>query len=80
MISGSVAVPSSRSAPVATGPLRRPGHVEDIVEDLKGEANLLSEGSELRARAVALDRPELARGAEQDRRLPDGSARKVAIL
>ena len=60
------------------GALGRPGHVEDVVEDLEGEADPLAERAERLDSAVALERPELARGAEQHRGLQP-AALEVAL-
>ncbi len=47
-INGRVIVPSSRSVAAGlAGPLRRPGDVEDVVEQLKGEADVGAEPAQL---------------------------------
>ena len=68
-------------AAVLAGALGGPGDVEDVVEQLEGEADAAAERAEHLGVAAALERAQLARGLEQPRGLEvaalAGSARAV---
>ena len=72
-------MPSSRSVPRCL-PVRggRARHVEDVVEQLEREPDAAPEAAEQLDRPAALERPELARGLEQARRL-EVAAGEVAL-
>src|SRR5438874_2273491 len=65
-------------APLLAGALRRARDVEDVIEQLEGEADAPPEDAELIGGAAALQRPEPARGLEQARRL-ELAAAQVAL-
>ena len=59
-------------------PRGRAGHVEDVVEELEGQADAAAEGAEGAGVAAGLERAEAARRLEQARRL-ELAAREVAL-
>ena len=59
-------------------PRGRPGHVEDVVEELEGEADAAAKGAEGAGVAAGLERTEAARRLEQPRGL-ELAAREVAL-
>ena len=65
-------------APGLAGALRRPGDVQHVVEQLEGHADPFAERGQGWERTATLDRPELARRAEQHRRL-EAAALQVSL-
>src|SRR5205823_1251473 len=64
--------------PRLAGALDRPGDVENVVEQLEGQADAPAEGAQLRRRPAALQRAQLAGGLEEPRGL-ELAAAQVAL-